>query len=139
MNGRPPVLEDFPDRTFDKLRYGDTDRQGHINNAVFATLYETGRVGILDAAGRGPDLSFVIARITIDYRAEMFWPGNVDIGTGIRSLGRSSVTMWQALFQNGKCVSTAESVVVQVDRATRRGTALDEATRARLQALIIKG
>ena len=29
-------LEAFVLRTCDKLRYGDTDRQGHVNNAVFA-------------------------------------------------------------------------------------------------------
>ena len=75
-----PQLSDFPNRTFDKLRYGDTDRQGHVNNAVFATFYETGRVEMLNATGwkpENPDFSYVIARITIDFRAEIFWPGTV--------------------------------------------------------------
>ncbi len=48
-----PTLEDFPHRTFDKLRYGDTDRQGHVNNAVFATFLETGRVEMLFAREQG--------------------------------------------------------------------------------------
>ena len=39
------TIEDFPLRTYEKLRYVDTDRQGHINNAVFASMMETGRVG----------------------------------------------------------------------------------------------
>lgn len=26
----------FPFQTFDKVRYADTDRQGHVNNAAFA-------------------------------------------------------------------------------------------------------
>ena len=34
-------LEDFPLRTFDKIRYADTDRQGLVNNAVFAPLNAT--------------------------------------------------------------------------------------------------
>jgi acyl-CoA thioester hydrolase len=34
---------DFPFLTFDKIRYADTDRQGHVNNAVYATFLETGR------------------------------------------------------------------------------------------------
>ena len=38
-------LDQFPLRTRDKLRYADTDRQGHVNNAVFATFLETGRGG----------------------------------------------------------------------------------------------
>ncbi|MET3446565.1 hypothetical protein [Ralstonia sp. 1138] len=29
-----PSLSDYPLHSTDKLRYGDTDRQGHINNAV---------------------------------------------------------------------------------------------------------
>lgn len=37
-------LKDFPSVTFDKIRYGDTDRQGHVNNAVFSAFLETGRV-----------------------------------------------------------------------------------------------
>jgi acyl-CoA thioester hydrolase len=38
-----PSLRDFAVYSVDKLRYGDTDRQGHVNNAVFATFLETGR------------------------------------------------------------------------------------------------
>lgn len=30
------TLADFPLQTFDKVRYADTDRQGHVNNAGFA-------------------------------------------------------------------------------------------------------
>ncbi|WP_343068673.1 hypothetical protein [Kaustia mangrovi] len=48
-------LDDFPLRTSDKLRYADTDRQGHVNNAVFATFMETGRVAFLhDPQPRSP-------------------------------------------------------------------------------------
>ncbi|MEZ4763396.1 MAG: acyl-CoA thioesterase, partial [Calditrichia bacterium] len=40
-------LDDFPLKTFDKIRYADTDRQGHVNNATFSTFLETGRVEVL--------------------------------------------------------------------------------------------
>jgi acyl-CoA thioester hydrolase len=33
-----PKLTDYPLRTYEKLRYADTDRQGHVNNAIFATM-----------------------------------------------------------------------------------------------------
>jgi acyl-CoA thioester hydrolase len=131
-------LSDFPAKTYDKLRYGDTDRQGHVNNAVFATMYETGRVDLLESYGGGlllPDVGFVIARICIDYRGEIFWPGTVDIGSAVKAVGNTSITFTQALFQNGACVSTAESVVVQVDNRTRRPAPLSEDVRARLKAL----
>jgi acyl-CoA thioester hydrolase len=35
--------EDFPHQTFEKVRYGDTDAQGHVNNAIFPEYLETGR------------------------------------------------------------------------------------------------
>ena len=135
-----PCLSDFPIRSHDKLRYGDTDRQGHVNNAVFATMYETGRVELLQL-GQSEGLSlagvsFVIARLNLDYRGEIFWPGTVEIGTAVKALGNSSVTFIQALFQNGQCVSTAESVVVQVDNRTRRSTPLSAQVREKLQALM---
>ena len=53
-----PLLGDFAVISREKLRYGDTDRQGHVNNAVYSTFLETGRVEMLlggDADLRGPD------------------------------------------------------------------------------------
>jgi acyl-CoA thioester hydrolase len=137
-----PRIEDFPSRTFDKLRYGDTDRQGHINNAVYGTFYETGRVGILYSDTLKllqPGASFVLARITIDFLAETFWPGEVTIGTGVRAIGRSSITFAQALFQGEKCVSVAESVLVQVDGESGRSAPLSESARGSLELLRIQG
>jgi acyl-CoA thioester hydrolase len=133
------VLEDFPARTSDKVRYRDTDRQGHVNNAVFATFLETGRVEILFDPGyplADPGSAFVIARLVLDFRSEVTWPGEVTIGTRVASIGRSSVRLEQAIFQNGKCVATAETAVVQMDETTRRSRSLSQPARDRLSAFI---
>ncbi len=124
----------------DKLRYADTDRQGHINNAVFATFLETGRVGILydPAAPLAPlGCEFVIAKLTVDFRNELRWPGVVDIGTVVLALGRSSITMGQGIFAGDGCAATAETVVVLTDATTRRSTPLPDALRARLEDLMV--
>jgi hypothetical protein len=66
--------------TQDKLRYNDTDRQGHVNNAVYATLFETGRVGFVEVAREqvaGVGSEFVVARVVIDFRAELHYPGTI--------------------------------------------------------------
>lgn len=112
------TLEDFPLKAFDKIRYGDTDRQGHINNANFLTYLETGRVEFLyhpDFWKHAEGASFVIASVKLDFLKEMKWPGQIDIGTGILKVGNSSVRLHQQLFQNGVCVASAETVIVQVD------------------------
>lgn len=130
-------IEDFPVRSFDKLRYGDTDRQGHINNAKFLTFLETGRTEVLHEVGNkkaDEGCSFVLARVTLDFRAELLWPGTVEIGTRVVKIGNSSVTYEQALFQNGKLAATSESVVVQTNDVTRKSQPLSDAARARFEA-----
>ena len=115
------ALENFPSITFDKLRYADTDRQGHVNNAVFSTFLETGRVSFLynaDMPVLPEGASFVIASLQLNFLREIKWPGQVDIGTGILRIGNSSLQLLQHLFQNGQRVAIAETVVVQVDDAS---------------------
>jgi acyl-CoA thioester hydrolase len=51
-------------------------------------------------------------------------------------VGRSSVTIEQAIFQDGACVATAETVVVHMDEATRRSRPLSEPTAGRLRSLL---
>jgi acyl-CoA thioester hydrolase len=123
--GRRPVPrpEDFPHRTVQTVRFRDLDRQNHVNNAVFATFFEAGRVVILYDAEYGlgtPGATFVLARLSIDYLGEIRWPGEVEIGTAIDAVGNSSLRVRQALFVNGACVATAENTLVRVDKETRR-------------------
>jgi acyl-CoA thioester hydrolase len=134
-----PLLKDFPIHAQDKLRYADTDRQGHVNNSVFATLLETGRVEVIYAQEIGlhdPGCSFVIASLPIDFLDEVHWPGVVDIGTRVGKIGRSSVTLEQAIFQQGRCVATSRSVIVHVDTSTRRSSPLSESAITRLSTLM---
>ncbi|MFL6651044.1 MAG: acyl-CoA thioesterase [Sulfurifustaceae bacterium] len=133
-------LDDFPSRTYDKLRYCDTDRQGHVNNAVFATLLETGRVEILYNPAEPlaePGASWVIARLTLEFMNEISWPGRVDIGTRVKTIGRSSATLEQGLFQNGKLVGRAETIMVQMNDSTRRSQPLGQKAIARLSTLLV--
>lgn len=134
-----PTLDDFPAHSRDKLRYGDTDRQGHVNNAVFSTMLETGRVELLfpgDGTSMSDDgASWVIVRIELDLVGEITWPGSVDIGTRVEKVGRSSVTMHQGLFQDGRAVARAVTVIVQMDEETRGSRPLSEELAERFRAL----
>ncbi len=130
-----PRLDDYPFLIEESLRYCDTDRQGHVNNAVYSEFFEAGRVHLLRAPGAPAPTEggeYVLARIAIDFRRELFWPGSVTVGTGLLRLGRSSFTLAQAVFRDRVAAATAESVLVLTDTATRRATPLTEATREAL-------
>ncbi|MEZ4299438.1 MAG: thioesterase family protein [Polyangiaceae bacterium] len=136
--GDPSWRDSYSSLSYDKLRYADTDRQGHVNNAVFSTFLETGRVELLYNPERplaAPDAEFVIVSIKLVLEGEIHWPGQVDIGTRVARIGKTSVTLEQALFQNDRRVATAESVIVQIGHTTRKSLPLTPESIHRLESL----
>ncbi len=123
------------------VRYNDTDRQGHVNNVAFVTFCEQGRADFLLGAA-APALpegaSFVLARLAIDYRREVCWPGTVSVGTGVLGVGRSSMRLAQGLFVGEACVATAVNVIVLVG-AQGRPTAWPEGVRRGLPGALDEG
>jgi acyl-CoA thioester hydrolase len=131
-------LEAYPMHYTERLRYGDTDRQGHINNAAYATFCESGRVAFMfdpDHPMAPPGTNFVIVRLAIDYKRELHWPGEVVIGTGVTRIGGKSVTLAQGIFRDGVMAAAAENVLAIMDDTTRRAIEIPATTRARLEAL----
>ena len=123
--------------TKESVRYNDTDRQGHVNNAVFVTFLEAGRVFLLynpkERALTPEGTSFVLANLVLNFRAEIFWPSEVRIGTTVSRIGNSSVTFSQALFVGDNCAATAQTVLVLMDDATRKSRSLPDQTRQELK------
>ena len=125
-------------RTPDLIRYADIDRQGHVNNAVYSTYFETGRVAIIHHPSEGlqaEGATSVLARIEIDYLRELHWPGTVEVGTGVAGYGRSSYVFVQAVYSAGLCAAFARSTLVLIDRETRKARPLPELLIARLERL----
>jgi len=134
---RPTERASYALWTSDDVRYADTDRQGHVNNAVYATFCETARVGFLyDGALdlHGPSASFAIVRLELDFRAELFYPATVDIGTRVLAVGERSFRLGHGIFSGALCAATAECVMVLIDDTTRKATALTPQARAWLEA-----
>ena len=124
-----PRLEDFPYRLSDNVRFGDLDPNQHVNNAVYATYFETGRVTLMKDRSLGlmPEgLAWIMVRLDIHFRAELRWPGQIDLGLGVTKLGRTSVTFEQVVFSEGQCVASAQAVTVLIDELTRKPTPLTD-------------
>ena len=136
------IIGDFPHIRKESVRYADTDRQGHVNNAVFSTFFECSRTSILYDPGRGlitPDSEFVIVKIELEYLSEINWPGSVEIGTRVVKLGRSSVNAEQAIFQNGICSAVSKNIMVMIDSKTRKSTPLTNGAALAFEDLMVAG
>ena len=136
-----PRPEDFPHHAPDIIRLGDLDHQKHVNNAVYATYFETGRVMMMRQMFGELSFgstNFVVARLELNYLRELHWPGNVDVGTGVERIGKSSVVYGQAVFHDGVCAASGRTTMVLIDKATRRSTTMPEDILARLQPLLMR-
>jgi acyl-CoA thioester hydrolase len=124
-----PLLEDFPYRLTDNVRFADLDPNQHVNNAVYATYFETGRVTLMKDLKYGlmPEgLAWIMVRLDIHFRAELKWPGTIEMGLGVSKFGRTSVTFDQVVFSEGRCVASSQSVSVLIDEISRRPVPLTD-------------
>ena len=119
----------------EKLRNADTDQQGHVNNAIMATLLEAARIELL-AATEIEDIraatQIVVAKQLIVFKKELFFPGIARIGTRCARVGRTSLDFVHTIQAANSEVATAETTCVLLDRTTRKPTAVPERLRAYL-------
>jgi len=104
-----------PIRTVDlQMRFVDTDMLGHVNNAVFATYAELGRVRFFRDIGIEAR-TFILARLAIDYRRQVLLSDACRITTEPTQVGRSSIHMRQVLLANDQVAAEIEAVLVWFD------------------------
>ena len=124
-----------PDRTAfrhwcrEKLRNADTDQFRHVNNSVMASLFEAGRMELFNEASIASQPGKAhpaVVRLLLDFHRELFYPGEVSIGTRVERVGDRSVEIMQGLFDSQGCVASAEAVCVFLDPAAGRATAIHE-------------
>ena len=80
-----------------------------------------------------PGLAWIMVRLDMHFRAELKWPGTIEMGLGVAKFGRTSVTFEQVVFSEGRCVASAQSVSVLIDDITRKPTPLTEEILANFQ------
>ena len=111
------------------MRFADLDPNQHVNNAVYATYFETGRVTLMKDRSYGlmPEgVTWIMVRLDMHFRAELRWPGTIEMGLGLSKFGRTSVTFDQVVFSERRCVASSQSVSVLIDDITRRPTPLTD-------------
>ena len=137
-----PKLEDFPFRVSDNVRYADLDTNHHVNNAVYASYFETGRVTLMKDRSRGlmPEgLSWMMVRLDMHFRNQLRWPAEIEMGLGLVKFGRTSVTFDQVVFSEGKCVASAQSVSVLIDAVSHKPMPLTQGIVAAFQPWLRRG
>lgn len=130
----PPYQQNlFPHWVAIPIRFRDLDPLNHVNNALFSTYYEEARIKFIqDIPAFSEQLqqgfSFVLANIQINFIQPAEYPGNLIIGSGIKSTGNTSISSFQAIYTESekKLISVAEAHGVWFDLKKQKPSRLPE-------------
>ena len=122
----------------EQVRFRDLDPMGHVNNAVFLTYIEQGRVAFLAEVGATSgleDMNMVVARVEIDFKAPVRLGQEVEISVRASRFGTKSFDLDYVLRVDGEVVSEAKSVQVAYDYGRRHPIPLPTEWREKLSAV----
>lgn len=118
------------------VRWGDMDAQAHVNNAKYFTFFESARIAFFDSVdvrlhsgerNEGPAL----VTTTANFRRQVHYPARLEIGVRLTRIGKRSIALAMAAFQEGgeEIVADATSVNAWVDYDRDRSTDLPDSLR----------
>ena len=120
-------------------RFRDTDAMGHINNAVYVTYLEVGRQEYWKRLSPGSDyrsVPFILASVTIDFRAEALVSDVLEVGICCEWIGNRSFAFAYEIRaqEGGRLIAEATSIQVCYDYETKRSFPMPAELRQRLEA-----
>ena len=141
-----PKSAAIPDKSLFKVRvpiqvrFRDTDAMGHINNAVYLSYLELARVRYFAAVADFKDhrdISFILARVEIDYRSPALLTDDLAVYIRTQSLGGAKFISEYLVLEEKtqRVVVTAETVQVCYDYERSAVTRLSPDLRAKIEAL----
>ena len=136
-----PVRDDYVHWHRQTLRWADNDAYGHVNNVVYAQLFDSAvnawlvERGLLDIVAGDP-IALVVAT-SCDYFTPLAFPAEVEVGLAVAELGRTSVRYRLGVFaaDAGQPAAAGAFVHVAVSRVGRQPVPWPDQWRAALEAL----
>jgi len=115
----------------------DTDALGHINNTRLPAWFELARNDLFKLFT--PDLDthkwrLMMARMEVDYRAELYYGHDIEIRTYLTRLGNSSFTVTQEARQHGKLANLGHTVLLQYDHQAKKAVPIEGQLRQALES-----
>jgi len=122
-----------------ELRWRDLDAFNHVNNSNFMTYLEEARIRWFDTAGEPwvtDQTAPLLAAVQMNYKVPIPYPSKIVVELLADRIGTSSVTIGHRIVSDDDSTLFADGhvVMVWIDRATGRPTALPESVRARALA-----
>lgn len=133
----PPIL---PWSISLRTRWSDEDKQSVLNNAVYLTLLEEGRLQFAQAHGllETRSFPFLLAQCNLHFLSPGTGAAEVTVHMGVNHLGTTSFTqLYRIEGPDGTPWAEAEALLVCYDPATNRPVPLEDSMRTVLTQVLI--
>jgi len=133
-------MDGFRQLTPISVRFRDLDMFGHVNNTVILTYVETARVHYLVNLDIRPkqaswqDVAFILAHLSCDFRKPIFYGQQVEVGSRIAEIGRTSLRMEHRVEVDGSLAAEVVNVLVHYDYPAGRSIPVSAEMRAKISA-----
>jgi acyl-CoA thioester hydrolase len=117
------------------LRWRDQDAFNHVNNSTFLTYLEEARLHWLNTCAAGWDKAAampVMAAVTLNYRRQLTWPGEIVVQLFCARVGTSSLTVAHRIVDardTSIIYNDGSVVMVWIDPSSGKPAALPELIR----------
>lgn len=126
------VYQDYKHIIPIQIRFKDTDRIGHVNNANYLTYFEQGRVEYFNTVFQRninwEQQGFVLARTELNHVLPVYLQDRIYVGTRVAKLGNKSLTVANVLFKVENDVVTecanGVGILVAMDYTTHQSIEL---------------
>lgn len=129
----------YPARYAVQVRYADLDAMNHVNNAAYVTFLEVARTAMwqehIRSAESARDFPFIVARITVNYKAPIRYGDHVEVQLAATHVGQKSFTLEYQVDAGERMAAEAETVQVYYDYAIQQSVPIPEEIRRRLGKL----
>jgi acyl-CoA thioester hydrolase len=115
-----------------QVRWGDMDIFGHVNNANYFRYLEQARISWFETigapsgnVGHGP----ILVAAACNFRIPIVYPATVEVRTYVKSLGRSSIPMYQEIVDANNpstLYADGDSTIVWIDYQRGKSEKLPE-------------
>ena len=119
-----------------QVRWGDMDIFGHVNNANYFRYLEQARISWFETigapsgnVGHGP----ILVAAACNFRIPIVYPATVEVRTYVKSLGRSSIPMYQEIVDANNpstLYADGDSTIAWIDYQRGKSEMLPEELRA---------
>jgi len=127
--------EEFRFKTTVRVRYADTDAQGHVYFANYLVYFDIGTTDYMKAIGYSYEklleegYDFFTVEALCRYRGEAFFDDELQVGARISKIGNTSFTFSLGLFRNDVLIADGHIVNVMIDRSSKKPARVPEGFR----------